>query len=293
MSKLTHRIRIASISLVVLFGIVLLGVSLPIGGWNTFSVQTGSMEPAIPTGSLVFVHRTPAADLRPGDVITYTNPADKTQTVTHRLLAVRTNEMGSQEFITQGDANTTADEPVSSGQIVGVVKQHVPYMGKVTNFILHPLGLALLIYIPALAIIIEEIRRLSAYYRSRESYRLAGYTHHHGNHHTFLGAKVAVGIMVLSLGIAVPVHAALQSKVTLTGNTISSASTPQPPNPPSQCTINASNNVTVTNTNNQTATTGDATNTNNTNGGNATSGDASNTSNTSTTVVMNNSSTCP
>jgi len=269
-------------------------VSLPIGGWNTFSVQTGSMEPAIPTGSMVFVHRVPAADLRPGDVITYTNPADKTQTVTHRLLAVRTNTMGSTEFITQGDANSTPDEPVSSGQIVGVVKQHIPYAGKITNVVFHPLGLLLLIYIPALGVIIEEIKRLAAYYKSQRLYRAEGYDHHQPVHHHLLGAKVAAGIMLISLGIAVPVKAALQSQVTLTGNTISSAPTPQPPvNPPSQCTVSSSNNVTVNNTSNQTATTGSATNTNNTNGGDATSGTASNSSSTSTTIILNNNAGCP
>ena len=296
---LSKRIRIISISLVALLGVALLGLSLPIGGWNTFSVQTGSMEPAIKTGSLVFVHRTPAEDLRPGDVITYTNPADKTQTITHRLIAVKTNDMGSLEFIAQGDANKVPDEPVTSGQIVGTVQTSIPFLGKVSNFVLNPVGLALLIYVPALAVVIEELKRLSLYYRSQKLYRLEGYNRHaaQGRHIPLVGTKIAVGIMILSLGIAVPVRAALQSQVTITGNTISSVSSPQPPDPSpdpdNQCAISSSNNVTVTNSTNQSASTGDATNSNNTNGGNAASGDASNSSSTSTTILMNNGATCP
>jgi signal peptidase I len=85
MVRLVKAIKASLIPLAVLSGLALLGLSMPIGGRRALSVQTGSMEPAIKTGSLVFVTDVSAATIKPGDVITYTDPRNQAQTITHRV----------------------------------------------------------------------------------------------------------------------------------------------------------------------------------------------------------------
>ena len=76
-------------------------------------VLSGSMEPAIPTGGIVFTDTRQTAPCT-GDIITYRLGET---TVTHRV--VRT-EKGS--YITRGDANDGEDaSPVAPSQVVGTV----------------------------------------------------------------------------------------------------------------------------------------------------------------------------
>ncbi len=76
----------------------LLGISL-------YTVMTGSMEPAIPVGSLVFVEPADPADLAGGDVVTYRGRLSEqdvsTSVITHRVVA---NDPQSKELETKGDA---------------------------------------------------------------------------------------------------------------------------------------------------------------------------------------------
>ncbi|MCD7867832.1 MAG: signal peptidase I [Clostridiales bacterium] len=90
-------------------------------GIAPYVVLSGSMEPRISTGSLVFAD-TREREPETGDVITYQVDG---QNVTHRV--VRT-ENGT--CITKGDANTQEDLiPVSPSQIIGRVIFTLPYLG--------------------------------------------------------------------------------------------------------------------------------------------------------------------
>ena len=67
-----------------------------LAGIKSFVVLTGSMEPALPAGSVVFIR--PSDSYRTGDVISFKNSSG--MTVTHRIVA------SSNGFIrTAGDAN--------------------------------------------------------------------------------------------------------------------------------------------------------------------------------------------
>ena len=59
-------------------------------GIRTYAVTSGSMEPDIPTASLVFVKNTSFENLKKGDVITFLI-ADN-QTATHRIISVDKKE---------------------------------------------------------------------------------------------------------------------------------------------------------------------------------------------------------
>lgn len=152
----------------VVLGIAGLGIALSVllmSGSKLLSVQSGSMEPTISKGDLVSVARTPTRDLRVGDVVTFSQEG---QMVTHRIVAL-TGDM-SGRIVTKGDANDRADQAIVPSQLVGRVNRVVPYIGFGVDFIKQPLGLVLVVYVPALILIINEIRRLARYYKKQQPY---------------------------------------------------------------------------------------------------------------------------
>lgn len=94
-----------------------------------FTVVSGSMEPTIPTGSVVVSKHVEPETVAFHDVITYQLTSGEPLTVTHRVVGVD-NIDGQTRFRTQGDANSSPDpEPVRPEQIRGVVSYHVPLVG--------------------------------------------------------------------------------------------------------------------------------------------------------------------
>lgn len=77
-------------------------------GYQALPVLTGSMAPAIPTGSLVVVTRVAAAEVGVGDVITFHHPQRPQEYVTHRVVAVEQSPAG-RALTTKGDANAQPD----------------------------------------------------------------------------------------------------------------------------------------------------------------------------------------
>lgn len=99
-------------------------------GYSTYYIMTGSMEPTIPTGSLVIDKAGNTQDIKKGDVITF---KDGQNITTHRVYEVLDN---GNEFITKGDANNIQDPvPRNRNQVLGVVEYHVPHLGDVAAFI--------------------------------------------------------------------------------------------------------------------------------------------------------------
>lgn len=76
--------------------------------YQALPVLTGSMEPAIATGSLAFVVPVRGEELAVGDVITFHHPNAPSAYVTHRIVAIG-GEGASRSFVTKGDANALAD----------------------------------------------------------------------------------------------------------------------------------------------------------------------------------------
>ncbi len=62
----------------------------PFFGWRTEVVISGSMEPAIRTGSIVIVRPTLPETIRTGDVIMFFSP-DRKSLTTHRVVGVESD----------------------------------------------------------------------------------------------------------------------------------------------------------------------------------------------------------
>jgi signal peptidase len=151
---------VAAVILVALQLLAGSGRALP-GGIRTLTVLSGSMEPAIPVGSVVVVGRVGSDRVRVGDVITFARgrAGENASNVytTHRVVQVVGSGPGV-SFVTRGDANAKADAAVvPGGQVVGRVMLTIPYLGQVSRFVRTPMGLVLLILLPAAVLITEEI----------------------------------------------------------------------------------------------------------------------------------------
>lgn len=107
-------------------------------GFQSLAVLSGSMEPEIGVGAIVFAKKTEPTTIKIGDVITYR--ISDTTMVTHR---VETLDVDSEQLYTKGDANDTRDAaPVEFENIVGRVAFHVPLIGYLTIYAKTPLGIA-------------------------------------------------------------------------------------------------------------------------------------------------------
>jgi signal peptidase len=138
---------------------VLFVLITPFFGWRTEIVLSGSMEPAIQTGSVVVSRPIAAEEVREGDIIMFASLAGNSLT-THRVDSVESENNGL-HFITKGDANKGADiNAVVPGQIVGIIVFSVPYLGYLVAFIRTPLGLVLFLVIPATILIISELLKV-------------------------------------------------------------------------------------------------------------------------------------
>lgn len=145
--------------IVIFIAIVILASILPIPGKLEIKiVQSGSMEPAIKTGALAIIK--PENSYQVGDVITFGKDTKKDVPTTHRIIRDRV-ENGMMIYTTKGDANEDKDtKEVRKEEIIGKTIFSVPYLGYLLDFAKKPLGFILLIGLPALYIVYDEVAKI-------------------------------------------------------------------------------------------------------------------------------------
>ncbi len=153
---------------ILLFGAMLIFSTLEVPQIpKLFTVQSGSMEPAIKVGSVILIK--PQLDYAKGDIITFSQKEELEagqviSTVTHRIVdahkesaEAESGEIEAEYFVTKGDANKNADaEKVLKEQVLGKVFLIIPYIGYAVGFARTQTGFTLLIVIPAVIIIYNE-----------------------------------------------------------------------------------------------------------------------------------------
>ena len=108
--------------------------------YRTFTVLSGSMEPTIPVGSMIFDREVYAADLARGDVITFHPPGQPDKLVSHRIVRVEETKRGT-FLVTRGDSNGVVDDWRIPATGHGLRYEfHVPYLGYVVGGLLTPAG---------------------------------------------------------------------------------------------------------------------------------------------------------
>ena len=157
--KIANGLSTVVMVLVVLLALTLVGGRL--FGMQTYAVLSGSMEPAYPTGALLYVRKVDPADIQPGQVITFL--LDEHTVATHRVVEVIPDpkEAGIYRYRTKGDANEAADAGlVHCKNVLGTPVASIPYLGYVITWIQNPPGtyiaisaaavLLLLVFLPDL-----------------------------------------------------------------------------------------------------------------------------------------------
>lgn len=109
-----------------------------IAGFSLFRVVTGSMEPTIPTGAILISKKTNIHDIQSGDIVCFRSEMSmiRGQIVTHRVVAIGTDEYGNRYLQTKGDANLVTDiHLVNADNLMGRVVYHSGEKNIFTNML--------------------------------------------------------------------------------------------------------------------------------------------------------------
>jgi signal peptidase I len=154
--------------------VLMVGLMVPLPGHVSFKiVQSGSMVPALPVGSVVTV--VPQATYRVGDIITFGGDDGKRIPTTHRIESI-TREGGATRYVTKGDANEERDNGITAyDKVIGKVVYTVPRLGYMLDFARSRKGFTYTVVIPAGLIILDELLTIYGAVRGRRRDELYGY----------------------------------------------------------------------------------------------------------------------
>ena len=125
-------------------------------GYKPFIVLSGSMEPSIMTGDMVFVKETDPDSLKVGDVIAYKSGS---AVVTHRIVEVK-SENGETRYVTQVDANNAADQGmVKPADVEGIYQRRIAGAGNLAMFMQTTTGMILFVVCPLVLFVLWDVIR--------------------------------------------------------------------------------------------------------------------------------------
>lgn len=143
--KVWDIVTVTLVVIVVIFAVFLMGSRLI--GLQVYNVISGSMEPTYSVGDLIYVKAVDPDSVKVGDPITFV-ANEQLVVATHRVVEIDATE---REFITKGDANSTADaNPVHFNNLIGVPVFSIPLLGYVSAYIQSPPGMYIAIAFGAL-----------------------------------------------------------------------------------------------------------------------------------------------
>ena len=138
-------------------GLVLLTKAPEVFGHRPIVVYGGSMSPALEAGDVILIVKVAPDDVKVGDVITY-HDRNATTMTTHRVVRI-TGTSASPIFETIGDANTSIDPVgVSADRLVGRLSARIPLVGRAIDFAGTPSGRIILVGVPLVLLVVEEVR---------------------------------------------------------------------------------------------------------------------------------------
>lgn len=128
-----------------------------VDGYSSSIIMSGSMEPAVQVGSIVITQKIDVDNVKAGDIIVFHRSDSKTL---HRVVD-KIVEDDSYYFKTKGDANEDPDPwIVQPEQVQGALLLNIPYYGYLLYYAGTPIGFVLMVIIPAILLIANEIRKI-------------------------------------------------------------------------------------------------------------------------------------
>jgi signal peptidase I len=142
-------------------------------GMRSFTVMSGSMEPAIHVGDVVIDRKISPLQARPGDVVTFSDPSGRKRLITHRIRTLHV-QGDTVQVVTKGDANNTVERwTVPVGGRIGRVELRVWKLGYPLVYAHSRFGLIGLVALPAMLLCLLELRRIWARPARQEANELA------------------------------------------------------------------------------------------------------------------------
>lgn len=161
--------RLTTAAMIAAFALATIMVLPTLLGYERYVIISGSMEPTLPVGSVVYDEVVSVDDLEVGDIITFVPPPEFgiSAPVTHRIVRITVAEEGTEPageriFRTQGDNNDDMDPwlMVLDGPDQGRMAHHIPYVGYVYMALQVGWVQLLVIGIPAVALIVYIVASL-------------------------------------------------------------------------------------------------------------------------------------
>lgn len=133
----------------ILILVLLVGCASYFSGVRLYYVQSGSMEPELPVGSLCIVTPCVVEELEVGDIIAFQNGPMQ---VAHRIVSIQ-----EESYQTKGDANRSPDPGViRKEQVQGQVIARVPLLGYLIAFLKSKAGIVLLVLLAGLFLFLAK-----------------------------------------------------------------------------------------------------------------------------------------
>lgn len=131
-------------------------------GVDAYIVESGSMAPKMPTGSVVYMNGIAASDVKVGDVILFTPNQSRldAERVTHRVVDIREGNY-TLLFKTKGDANPSADPGWTPAyNLKGKRAFSIPYLGYLLKASRSPLFILVFVLVPSIFLMKGEIEKI-------------------------------------------------------------------------------------------------------------------------------------
>lgn len=137
------------------------------GRFKFLIISSDSMKPALGAGDLVFINVNPK-QISKNDVIVFDDPRDSGFLITHRVKKIFQSD--SEKFIqTKGDANNNYDDwRIYPEDIYGKVTMAFPLIGYALAFTKTFAGFTVLIVIPSVIVIANELAKIKIYLERKE-----------------------------------------------------------------------------------------------------------------------------
>ena len=146
---------VAALAIAVLLPLAVLFGSAFLMGMRFQPLESGSMEPRFPMGSLALVAPIDAAEVEPGMTIVFTDPQDPSRLIAHRAVNQLPGDPPS--WRTKGDANVDVDSlPVHASMVRGRIAWSIPGLGSVVTAVRGGSAVVLLVGLPLMLLVATE-----------------------------------------------------------------------------------------------------------------------------------------
>lgn len=135
--------------------------------FGLYTIISGSMEPNVEVYDVVIAADYDISKIKVGDIITFVSNWDINygKTVTHRVVAISKSATGEYQLTTKGDNNQSKDGGiVTQNNLIGKVVGRLPQLGQLQVFLATKMGWFMVVFVPALAIIIFDMIKIFKLY---------------------------------------------------------------------------------------------------------------------------------